>query len=227
MSVLRLGLVTLCMGVPAMSAFAGDAKKELVLDEMIAEWTAKTGIVIAPASRSTLAKHFGDKVRTVAVDHGAAASYADKIANDFSSTGSVMILASKMYPEAEYGAQTATAGTSAGTASNDGTTAAAGSSTDTTSATGDVLAALETATGFNAFSMFLESWATIKVSVVPVPPRDYAVSINGEDCTVTERSEYKVEPGEVFVKVSRAGKAECTWSGNLGSSARQIIDCKM
>src|SRR5262249_1648267 len=74
---------------------------------------------------------------------------------------------------------------------------------------------------------YLQKFSTIKINVEPVPPRDYAVVINGENCPATEKGEYKVMPGESTVKVTRPPKPSCDWSGSIAEGATQLVACKL
>jgi hypothetical protein len=72
---------------------------------------------------------------------------------------------------------------------------------------------------------WLENFPTIRLIVQPAPPRDYSVAINGEDCPPTERGLYKVPSGLVQVRVERAGKPPCVWSGRLTDGRTQEVPC--
>jgi len=72
---------------------------------------------------------------------------------------------------------------------------------------------------------WLERFPTIHLSVQPVPPRDYNVTINGEDCPSTERGLYKVPFGHVEVRVERTGKPLCQWNGQLTDGRTQEVAC--
>lgn len=74
-------------------------------------------------------------------------------------------------------------------------------------------------------SGWLARFPTIRLIVQPAPPRDYSVSINGEDCPTTERGLYKVPFGSVEVRVERAGKPPCVWSGRLTDGRTQEVPC--
>src|SRR5262245_59999176 len=49
-------------------------------------------------------------------------------------------------------------------------------------------------TGATAWT-WMARFPTIYLIVQPIPPRDYSISINGENCPATERSLYKVPAG--------------------------------
>jgi hypothetical protein len=72
---------------------------------------------------------------------------------------------------------------------------------------------------------WLERFPTIHLIVQPVPPRDYNVTINGEDCPTTERGLYKVPFGRVEVRVERTGKPSCLWNGQLVDGRTQEVAC--
>ena len=88
-------------------------------------------------------------------------------------------------------------------------------------------AKVEDAFTIKAVSMRLERMPRVKVVVEPVPPRDYVIQINGEEVPVTERGEYGVDPGLVKVKVTRTGKADCQWEGELNHGDEHPLNCKM
>jgi hypothetical protein len=77
----------------------------------------------------------------------------------------------------------------------------------------------------NSISISLESFPTIHISVDPIPPRDFKVSINGEDCPATEAGLYKVPVGSAQVSVVRSGKTPCTWSGSMARGQTQLVSC--
>jgi hypothetical protein len=56
------------------------------------------------------------------------------------------------------------------------------------------------------FSAFVDKFATVHLTVKPVPPRDYQVVINGESCPATIRGLYRVSPGTTVVNVTRPKK---------------------
>jgi hypothetical protein len=78
-----------------------------------------------------------------------------------------------------------------------------------------------------ADNTFFETYATIHITVVPAPPRDYKIVINGEDCPPTEKSIYKVLPGKTTVSVSRAGKQPCAWAGPIASGKKVEVKCSL
>ncbi len=71
----------------------------------------------------------------------------------------------------------------------------------------------------------LERFSTIKLVVKPVPPRDYKVIVNGEECPATEAGVYKVLPGESMVNAVRTGRPKCEWHGPIAPGATQEVDC--
>jgi hypothetical protein len=78
----------------------------------------------------------------------------------------------------------------------------------------------------SSHSAFLEKFATVRLDVMPVPPRDYKVIINGEDCPATERSLYRVPAGDTAVNVTRIGKPACAWSGQIPSGSEHVVVCQ-
>jgi hypothetical protein len=62
----------------------------------------------------------------------------------------------------------------------------------------------------------LDSWPFIKLVVVPTPPRDYSIKINGKSMPATERSEYAVPVGtNVQMIVTRSDYQPCSWNGRV------------
>jgi hypothetical protein len=76
-------------------------------------------------------------------------------------------------------------------------------------------------------SDFLETFATVQLDVKPVPPRDYKVVINGDDCPTTDKAVYRVLPGVTTVNVTRAKKPPCTWNGDIPAGKEQLVSCKL
>jgi hypothetical protein len=77
------------------------------------------------------------------------------------------------------------------------------------------------------FRPIIERFASVRLMVNPVPPRDYKIVINGEECEPTERDLYRVLPGHVAVRVSRTGKPECNWTGSIAGGKEQVIACSL
>jgi hypothetical protein len=101
---------------------------------------------------------------------------------------------------------------------------------ETTSIPGDKAPAVSFLFSFitnEKFNIYLQKFSTIKITVDPVPPRDYGVVINGDNCPATEKGEYKVMPGASIVKVTRATKPSCEWRGSIAEGATQFVACKL
>jgi hypothetical protein len=75
--------------------------------------------------------------------------------------------------------------------------------------------------------LFLQTFAIIRLEVKPVPPRDYRVNINGEDCPATERALYRVLPGSTNVSVLRKGKPTCNWVGDIQPGEELLVACSL
>jgi hypothetical protein len=77
-------------------------------------------------------------------------------------------------------------------------------------------------------ALFIKKFATVRLEVNPVPPRDYNVTINDEDCGAgTEKGVYHVLPGSVGVNVTRRGKPPCAWKGNIAEGKEQLVSCNL
>lgn len=76
---------------------------------------------------------------------------------------------------------------------------------------------------FLRYFYFLRQLPAIKITVIPAPPRDYTVTINGEGVPATELGRYRVPAGAVIVIVSRTGKQPCVWRGMV--SGDTPINC--
>lgn len=83
------------------------------------------------------------------------------------------------------------------------------------------------AMGYVPYSTFFEKYATIRLTVLPVPSRAYKVVIDGEICPRTKKSTYLVEPGNASVTVTRFGKPPCAWTGTVSSAKEQIVECRL
>jgi hypothetical protein len=81
--------------------------------------------------------------------------------------------------------------------------------------------------GFNTVSGFIKKFATVRLNVKPVPPRDYKVHINDEDCAVSEKDMYIVPSGTTSVSVSRVKKPPCNWSGDIPAGEEHLVSCKL
>ena len=73
---------------------------------------------------------------------------------------------------------------------------------------------------------FLRKFPAVRVTVRPVPPIDYTVAINGQDCP-PDIGVYKVHVGVVEVRVVRPGKPPCTWKGTLPEGQTQAVACNL
>jgi hypothetical protein len=73
---------------------------------------------------------------------------------------------------------------------------------------------------------FLRKFPAVRVTVRPVPPIDYTVAINGQDCP-PDVGVYKVHVGAVEVRVVRTGKPPCTWKGTLSEGQTQAVACNL
>jgi len=78
---------------------------------------------------------------------------------------------------------------------------------------------------YAAFS-FLQKFPTVRLTVRPVPPIDYTVTINGQDCP-PDVGLYKVHVGIVEVRVVRTGKPPCAWKGTLSEGQTQAVACHL
>jgi hypothetical protein len=76
-------------------------------------------------------------------------------------------------------------------------------------------------------SLQLERLPSITVVVDPVPPVDYLIEINGERVRTTDKGKYRVDIGDVIVRVTRASRQDCLWKGTLQAGAEQQVACKL
>jgi hypothetical protein len=73
---------------------------------------------------------------------------------------------------------------------------------------------------------YLQTFPTIILNIKPVPPTDYVVKINSDDCDFSLRKNmYRVPPGNAVVIVTRPGAKACRWEGSLQSGSHQTVDC--
>jgi hypothetical protein len=73
----------------------------------------------------------------------------------------------------------------------------------------------------------MNGFPTIEIAVRPDPPRDFAVEINGETAP-SDASTYKVPGGSIVVRVTRSGRAPCSWRGWLaGPQEKKTINCEL
>jgi hypothetical protein len=72
----------------------------------------------------------------------------------------------------------------------------------------------------------LDTWPTIKLVVMPVPPRDYVVMLNGSRKNATEQSEYIVPRGTVVeLVVSRPDMKPCEWKERVVKD--ELVTCRL
>ncbi|TPL71894.1 hypothetical protein FJ941_28320 [Mesorhizobium sp. B2-3-13] len=73
----------------------------------------------------------------------------------------------------------------------------------------------------------LEQLPLVTVIVEPVPPVDYLVDINGEQVHSVKKGVYRVDPGDVVVRVARPTRPACLWKGSLKLGDQQTVTCKL
>jgi hypothetical protein len=71
----------------------------------------------------------------------------------------------------------------------------------------------------------LSKLPTIQLVVQPGPPGDYSITINGAPYPATEKGLYCLAPGSVAIRIERAGKPPCNWSGTLSNGQSQKVAC--
>jgi hypothetical protein len=79
----------------------------------------------------------------------------------------------------------------------------------------------------NELRGWIEKFPIIRVIVEPTPPRDYTITVNGEDCTSHNKDAFKVPAGVAEVRVERLGKPPCVWSGHVTSGRTQEVACNL
>lgn len=91
------------------------------------------------------------------------------------------------------------------------------------------VAAVQGALGANFIYMQLRQLPRIIVQVEPVPPRDYAITINGQKAHLRDEGKdmFAVGPGPASVRVTRQDQPACTWSGVLSHGDEQNVTCQM
>lgn len=76
-------------------------------------------------------------------------------------------------------------------------------------------------------SFQIERLPSITVVVDPVPPVDYLIEINGERVRPIDKGKYRVDKGDVVVRVTRASRQDCFWRGTLQAGDEQQVMCKL
>ncbi|MCO6177464.1 hypothetical protein [Ciceribacter sp. RN22] len=76
-------------------------------------------------------------------------------------------------------------------------------------------------------SFQIERLPTITVVVDPAPPVDYLIEINGERVRAIDKGRYRVDKGDVVVRVTRASRQDCFWRGTLQAGDEQQVTCKL
>jgi hypothetical protein len=72
----------------------------------------------------------------------------------------------------------------------------------------------------------LQTFPAVVLKIRPVPPTDYLVKINSDDCEFSvQKNAYRVPAGNTVVVVTRPGAKICRWEGNLQSGGRQTVEC--
>lgn len=69
----------------------------------------------------------------------------------------------------------------------------------------------------------LEKLPILRITVQPVPPRDYSVKIKDHDYGAIEK--ICVRAGSISLRIERAGKPACHWAGTLSEGDEQTVAC--
>ncbi|ESY94860.1 hypothetical protein [Mesorhizobium sp. LNHC209A00] len=198
MKALRAMVIAIAVATP----FAAQSQ-EVDYDRLIAEWAKGRGEIVTPSAQKAALKAAAEGFSTKAISAGLNHEAADKIALAITDAGYVV-------------------------AKPHGVTAKW--------STGEYTFAWEDSGQFEAISKALEPeliyasldrFPSIIVVVEPVPPVDYVTEINGETVTSVEKGVYRVDPGDVVVRVTRPTHPDCLWKGTLETGAKQQVDCKL
>ncbi|MDE5457640.1 hypothetical protein GWE18_33475 [Bradyrhizobium sp. CSA112] len=73
--------------------------------------------------------------------------------------------------------------------------------------------------------LWLQRFPTVRVVVQPTPPKDFLLTINGEQCPATEKAMYRVPAGAVTIRVWRQGSAPCEKTYNTVAGAVYDVQC--
>jgi hypothetical protein len=73
--------------------------------------------------------------------------------------------------------------------------------------------------------LWLQHFPTIRVIVQPTPPKDFLLTINGEQCPATEKAIYRVPAGAVTIRVWREGGAPCEKTYNTVQGQVYEVQC--
>src|SRR5262245_34351879 len=99
--------------------------------------------------------------------------------------------------------------------------------TTTTSQEASVITgSISEALSYAQVGFYIRTYPRVQLDIQPVPPRDYKVLINGEQCPATMESQYAIRSGKVSVVVTRDPKPPCRWEGMLTSGAVQVVTCR-
>lgn len=182
------------------------------MSKVIDSWTAITGIVVTESAKAQIAEGVAHRFSSAADAAGFTTSETEQLSHKI--TGNKPLIA---MTTPEYGK----VGVSYGKIFGD---------FDSNSASIEFRNSQQEALVWQTFDPrhileVLNKLPTIFVVVTPVPPRDYRISINGQDVQVTDKSEYGVPRGKVKVSVIRSGKPPCTWAGTLRGSQNETVNC--
>jgi hypothetical protein len=207
----------------AIVVVAGQARAQMVshtsssVDEAIDKWSKENGVIVTKDVRDQLARNSAIKFVTGAPEVGLktidawqlGGVIADGGTVEYTSRGKTVLLKGKS------GAGNVVAYASALPSQPD--RPAAGWS--------DFLSSL---VDYVKIGEFLQTYPRLHLVVQPVPPRDYSVKINGRTYQPTEAALYGVVAGAIVrVRIERAGKPPCEWTGTVSDGQVQNIPCTL
>lgn len=193
-------LVFTCLA-PAFGA--ADLMQEFSYEAQIMAWETRTGEVVTPSARKAV-------LRAIATDFSATATYAGIDVNSTSKVAEAIRDAGdfSVKPQGVIAKWSAGEVRFAWYDSNQFATVASTLKPE-------------------LVSLQIERMPSITIVVDPVPPVDYLVQINGDPVRVNKEGRYRVDAGDVVVRVTRAARQDCLWKGNLQAGAVQQVACKL
>lgn len=184
-------------------ARAQDVIEEFNYEIQISGWEKQSGEVVTPSARKAALKAIATDFTSTATYAGINPTDASKVAMairdaGYVSTKSQGVIAKWSTGEVHFGWEDA-----------------------------DQYATVSKTLKPELISLHLDRLPRITVVVDPVPPVDYLVEINGERVRTTDKGQYRVDIGDVVVRVTRASRQDCLWKGNLQAGAEQQVACKL
>lgn len=197
-------LLVLLSAAGALPVQAQEVKVDVVLNKVIDQWSAETGIIVTPAAAEATLKNVAIEFSTNAVKAGFDPVEVAKFAAVIEQGGYVSTVPGGITGEGDSG--------------------------QTSLKFNGSRLYYETVGTVQPAYVFMQLYQlpTLTVLVEPVPPVDFVIEINGRrPKEIKPDGTYALEPGDINLIVTRHDRPDCTWNGRLDVGQKHSVTCKM